>query len=137
MRRVFADTLYWVAITLPNDPWHVPALDAYLGLGEVHLVTTDEVLSEFLTALSGSGSYFRREAVQSVQDILSDGTATVLPQSRESFLNGVRMYEQRADKSYSLTDCISMNACRQEGITEVLTNDHHFHQDGFRILISR
>ena len=68
---------------------------------------------------------------------LSDGTATVLPQSRESFLEGVRMYEQRADKGYSLTDCISMNACRQEGILEVLTNDHHFNQDGFRILISR
>lgn len=137
MRRVFADTLYWVAITLPDDPWHARALEAFAILGDVHLFTTDEVLSEFLTALSGTGSYFRRQAVEAVNDILSDDTVTVQPQSRESFLNGTLLYGQRADKGYSLTDCISMNACRKEGITEVLTNDHHFLQDGFHILISR
>ena len=44
---------------------------------------------------------------------------------------------RRTDKDYSLIDCISMNACRQEGITEVLTNDHHFSQEGFTVLITR
>jgi predicted nucleic acid-binding protein len=137
MKRVFADTLYWVAITLPEDPWRAPALDALTRLGDVHLVTTDEVLSAFLTALSGTGSYYRRQAVQTVHDILADNTATVLPQSRETFLDGVRLYGQRADKGYSLADCISMNACRSEGITEVLTNDRHFIQEGFVVLIQR
>ena len=75
--------------------------------------------------------------MQTVRDILSDDTATVLPQSRESFLSGVRLYGQRADKGYSLTDCISINACRQEEIVDVLTNDHHFIQEGFNILITR
>jgi predicted nucleic acid-binding protein len=40
----------------------------------------------------------------------------------------------RPDKGYSLTDCISMGTMRREAITEVLTNDRHFEQEGFRAL---
>jgi len=39
------------------------------------------------------------------------------------------------DKGYSLTDCISMETMRHEGITDVLTNDAHFEQEGFRALL--
>ncbi len=58
----------------------------------------------------------------------------VLPQSHESFSDGFELYQARADKGYSLTDCISMNACRERGITEILTHDVHFEQEGFRVL---
>jgi predicted nucleic acid-binding protein len=30
-----------------------------------------------------------------------------------------------------------MNAMESEGITEALTNDHHFEQEGFVVLIKR
>jgi predicted nucleic acid-binding protein len=46
-------------------------------------------------------------------------------------------YERRPDKSYSLTDCISMVVMEEEGINEVLSNDHHFEQEGFTILFKR
>ena len=59
---------------------------------------------------------------------------TVFPQSRASLLDALTLYESRPDKEYSLTDCISMQTMRREGLTEVLTNDHHFTQEGFRIL---
>ena len=58
----------------------------------------------------------------------------VIPQSRESFLAGLELYVTRPDKGYSLTDCIAMQTMRREGITDVLTNDHHFAQEGFRVL---
>jgi predicted nucleic acid-binding protein len=58
----------------------------------------------------------------------------VIPQSRSSFLDALALYEARPDKAYSLTDCISMDVMRREGLTEVLTNDHHFTQEGFHIL---
>jgi len=45
------------------------------------------------------------------------------------------LYEARLDKEYSLTDCISMAAMRQEGIIEILTRDGHFTQEGFIILL--
>jgi len=34
----------------------------------------------------------------------------------------------------SLTDCISMQTMRRECLTQVLTNDRHFEQEGFRAL---
>ena len=58
----------------------------------------------------------------------------MIHQTRELFLKGLTLYEARPDKEYSLTDCISMQTMRREGLTEVLTNDHHFTQEGFHIL---
>ena len=41
----------------------------------------------------------------------------------------------KAVKEYSLTDCISMNVMKTESINEILTNDHHFDQEGYDVLI--
>jgi uncharacterized protein len=135
--RVFVDTWYWVAVTSPRDKWHLPALEARRSLGNAQLVTTEEVLTEFLNALSGGGPRIRREAAGAVHDILTIPDVTVVPSSHQSFLAGVALYEARPDKSYSLTDCISMVAMREAGLTDVLTNDHHFEQEGFQVLIRR
>ena len=56
MTTVFADTVYWVATVRPNDPWAQSANRARELLGRVRLVTTDEVLVEFLTALAAGES---------------------------------------------------------------------------------
>jgi len=53
LRIVFADTLYWIAIFLPNDPWADTAKD--VDLRGARLVTTEEVLSEFRTGVAGFG----------------------------------------------------------------------------------
>jgi uncharacterized protein len=58
----------------------------------------------------------------------------VVSQTRTLFLEGLALYEARLDKEYSLTDCISMQVMRREGLTEVLTNDRHFTQEGFQLL---
>jgi uncharacterized protein len=50
------------------------------------------------------------------------------------FWQGWKLYAARPDKGYSLVDCISMQTMRKEGLTEVLTNDRHFEQEGFRAL---
>jgi predicted nucleic acid-binding protein len=76
----------------------------------------------------------RRDTLANTRDILKNPRVHVMPQSRESFLSGLALYEARPDKNYSLTDCISMQTMRREGITEVLTNDHHFEQEGFHTL---
>lgn len=135
MKKVFADTLYWLAITRPNDPWRQAAQEARAKLGKVTLVTSDDVLTEFLTALAGGGPILRAQAAAIVRAILSDPTVTVVAQTRELFLAGLAVYENRADKRYSLTDCVSMHVMKTEGITGVLTNDHHFQQEGFTVLI--
>lgn len=100
-------------------------------------MTTDEVLTEFLAGLSNRGKSLRLQAAKMVRAILENPNVNVVPQSHDSFLNGVDLYEQRCDKSYSLTDCISMTTMRSESLTEVLTNDHHFEQESFTILMRR
>jgi len=98
------------------------------------IVTTDEVLSEYLTYFAGAGEHIRREAGLVAQYILADPSVRVIPQSRESFIAGLELYMARPDKGYSLADCISMETMRREGIEEALTNDRHFEQEGFRAL---
>jgi predicted nucleic acid-binding protein len=58
----------------------------------------------------------------------------IVPYTSELRQLGFELYEQRPDKGYSLTDCISMSVMRQMNINEVLTGDRHFQQEGFTIL---
>jgi len=53
---------------------------------------------------------------------------------RRHILAGLNLFRARPDKGYSLFDCVSLEAMRKEGLTEVLTNDRHFEQEGFRAL---
>ena len=134
MKTVFADTHYWLALANPRDPWHKPAGEAQVALGPARVVTDDEVLSEFLTAMSGKPE-LRKVAVKMVQAVMQNPNIRVFPQTRDSFLRGLERYAARGDKAYSLTDCASMNAMDAEGIREILTNDHHFEQEGYIVLI--
>ncbi|NOX53157.1 MAG: PIN domain-containing protein [Planctomycetes bacterium] len=137
MTRVFADTLYWVAVTRPGDPWGDAARRATSRLGTVRIVTTDEVLAEFLTAMSRGGPAIRAAAVEIVRRALANLNVEVIPQSRESFLQALDRYASRSDKRYSLTDCSSMNTMDALGIHDILTNDHHFEQEGYNVLIRK
>jgi predicted nucleic acid-binding protein len=135
MRRIFADTSYWIALIDRNDKWHKKAMRLSQSLGRVLLITTDEVLTEVLTFFSGYGPQLRKSVVQIAFNILTNKHNEVVEQSRTSFLTGLELYEKRLDKDYSLTDCISMQTMREGKLTEVLTSDHHFSQEGFIILL--
>jgi predicted nucleic acid-binding protein len=137
MRTVFVDNSYWIAIVRPQDQWQDAAKKARRDVGPAVLVTTDEVMTEFLAGLSKAGPTSRLKAAQMVRTIHKNPNVRVLPQSRDSFLRGLQRYADRADKEYSLTDCISMNVMEGEGIEEVLTNDHHFEQEGFTVLMKK
>ena len=77
----------------------------------------------------------RQTAIRTIERIRNNPSVIVRPQSHQSFLDGFALYKARSDKEYSLTDCISMNVMRQEGITEVMTHDDHFTQEWFRKLL--
>jgi uncharacterized protein len=134
MTALFADTFYWIALADFSDSTHERALAVTAERAASPIITTDEVLAEYLTFFSAAPTPIRREVAASVQGILANPVIRVIPQSRSSFLSGLDLYTQRPDKGYSLTDCISMQTMRQEGLIEVLTNDRHFEQEGFRAL---
>ena len=134
MRTLFADTFYWAAMLNPRDQWHGEVKRFNQTLGAVKIVTTDEVITEFLNFFSGFETVIKQGAAQRAKLILASPMVEVVPQSRITFLAGLRLYEQRLDKGFSLTDCISMEIMKSLNITEVLTHDQHFRQEGFQIL---
>ena len=112
-------------------------MEARLRLGRVEMVTTDEVLTEFLAAFPKGGPRICLAAAKTVRTILSHPTVRVIRQSRASFDSALSRYEARNDKQYSLQDCVSMNVMDARSITEILTNDHHFEHEGFTVLMTR
>jgi predicted nucleic acid-binding protein len=130
---VFADAFYWIALINPADAAHRAALALDQSLAGMMILTTDEVLIEFLT-FYGSDPWLRLRAARSAQGLLRKTNVRVLAQTRNSFLAGLELYTARLDKGYSLTDCISMKTMERAGLTEVLTNDKHFEQEGYRAL---
>ena len=133
-RTLFADTFFWIALLFPRDAFHTAVSAFSQTLRGIRLATTDEVLSEVLSHFAGFGPYWRAKVAGLVHDVRSDPDVDVLPQTRADFDAALALYEARPDKDYSLTDCRSMLALRALSVTEVLTNDHHFTQEGFTIL---
>jgi predicted nucleic acid-binding protein len=123
-KTAFADTAYWVALLNPRDPWHQQARDA----SRVFQIT-------LLAFFSAYGSAMRRSAVELVRELLQEPHIEVLSLTRGVFLTGLELYEQRLDKEYSLVDCVSMQVMRQRGLTDALTHDRHFVQEGFAALL--
>jgi predicted nucleic acid-binding protein len=134
MGEYFADAFYWVALAQATDAWHTRALHWQQTHPHARFVTTEEVLTEVLNWFSGFGPAGRSHAVYTVRSILADVQVTVLPQTHADFVAALALYDARSDKGYSHTDCRSMLAMKGRGIGEVLTNDHHFAQEGLTIL---
>ena len=134
MTPVFADTFYWVSLTSPVDAAHAQAAVFDISRHRPPIITTEEVIAEFLTFFGGKGSFLRTKAVAVARTIIANERIRVLHQTHETFQAGLEFYAARPDKGYSLTDCISMQTMHREGISGVLTDDRHFEQEGFRIL---
>jgi predicted nucleic acid-binding protein len=135
MRTVFADTNYWVAIINPLDQTHKRAKEVEQQVGQVGILTTEAVFLEVLNYFCSWKPALRQSASTVVRTLMATPTVEVIPISHETFLAGIALYEAREDKGYSLTDCISMNVMRDRGINDVLTQDKHFAQEGFNILL--
>lgn len=134
MSAAFADTFYWIALTYADDEFHVSAVALDTSPYRPLIITTEEILIEFLTFFGGQGVFLRTKALAVTQHILSAKNIRVLAQTHETFSAGLDLYATRLDKGYSMTDCISMMTMHREELTDVLTNDWHFEQEGFRAL---
>jgi predicted nucleic acid-binding protein len=89
MTGLFADTFYWIALADLTDSAHWRALTLTSERLDSPLVTTDEVLAEYLTFFATSPQPMRRKALTNARRILEDPGVRVIPQSRASFLAGL------------------------------------------------
>ena len=105
MKKVFADTFYFLALLNPRDQAHARAVDAareFRGL----LVTTAWVLTEFADAMSAPAN--RLEFISTLEDLRKDPQVFIIPPEIPIFDEAIQFFANRADKNWTLTDCISV-----------------------------
>lgn len=134
MKAVFLDTFFLLAALNPDDGYHEEALgwsEAYDG----PLLTTAWVVTEVADALAAP--QHRKVFETFYQALKAEKRVRVLPPETACWERGLRLYLERPDKGWSLTDCISFTVMREEGLTEELTGDRHFEQAGFSALLRK
>ena len=114
---------------------HQTAIDALSLVEGAELMTTDAVLTEVLNYYSERGDYFRREALQIIKHLMTQEQFNLIYHGKYLFHLALERFEDRQDKGYSLTDCMSMIVMENNAVQEVLTSDKHFRQAGFTILM--
>jgi len=133
--EVFLDAAYAIALSVPKDSYHKRAvlLADELEASKTRLVTTRAVMLEIGNALSKQR--YRHAAVELLRSLEADPNVTIVPLSENLYAQAFRLYRERPDKDWGLTDCISFIAMQGRKITEALTTDEHFQQAGFRALL--
>ncbi len=56
MKKVFADTGYWIALLNPEDDLHPKARQIAIYLSSTQIVTSQMIFTELLNAFSGKGN---------------------------------------------------------------------------------
>ncbi len=127
---IFADAAFWIALTNRRDQYHTHALlwSRHLAAAGVTVVTTEGILWEWMNAFAAAPT--RGIAVEGYRRCHQDPQVRVVAFSADLIESSVRLYERRADKSWSLTDCYSFVVMEQHRIKLALTTDHHFEQAG-------
>ncbi len=132
MKRIFADTYFFIALLNARDEGHTQAREVAEDESLV-FVTTDFVLIELLDGLCTP--LHRLKALRLANQLRQSPKHQVLPFTPQLLERGMALYGEREDKSWSLTDCISFVVMRDEGFHEALTADIHFEQAGFAALM--
>jgi uncharacterized protein len=135
IRTVFVDAACLVSLINPRDQMHQPAIEALSAVEGAELMTTDAVLTEVLNYYSERGDYFRREALRIIKHLMTREDFNLIYHGKYLFHLALERFEDRQDKGYSLTDCMSMVVMENNAVQEVLTSDKHFRQAGFTILM--
>jgi len=116
-RTCFADSFYFLALLNERDASHALAHE-FTRSQDVMFVTTWPVLTELIDALVDG--YWRGRVVGFVDRLLTLPNVLVVPPSEGQCLAGLRLFDDRPDKSWSLTDCISFVVMQEQDITEAL-----------------
>ncbi|MDO9326316.1 MAG: PIN domain-containing protein [Methanoregula sp.] len=131
----FVDTVCWIALLNRQDRLHEPADQLYKKRMKTgfRFLTTSAVIEETANALSDP--LFKSSVIMFFHNIEISTRVEIVFVDPILWSKGWALYEQRLDKAWSLTDCISFEVMREQKIHDALTSDHHFEQAGFRALL--
>ncbi|MEK7577704.1 MAG: hypothetical protein AAB492_03780 [Patescibacteria group bacterium] len=130
---IFIDSDAYLALNLKEDSNQVKALRVakMLELSHESTVTSWEVVDEVTTKLS---YYYSRDMARAFIANLQSSD-TIIQYMVETLAADVfTFFLKQTSKKVSLTDCTNMVIARNLGIKTFFSFDHHYEQNGFRLL---
>jgi uncharacterized protein len=128
MRRLFADSAYWIGLRDKTDPFHTRSrkIAKWIVQNRYALVVTPFIFAE-------SHAYFCRipeirEMV--IRDFWENPLVTIEQPSYQDQTQAVGILREQRDKAYSFADALSFVIMMRLNIHEVATFDRHFQQFG-------
>ncbi len=135
MKLILVDTNGWIALNSKRDQFHESALkmNRKLLYSGYRYVTTNFILDETYTGLRMKvGHYAAVDFGEKIRKSKSTNDVYIDKNIEEQTWE---LFKKYSDKEFSYTDCTSFVILNQFRINEVFTNDHHFAQIGFNILL--
>lgn len=134
-QAVFVDTSAWLALINEADTDHlkVRAIRDKLLHSKKSFLVTNYIIIEIANSLCKAR--WRTRAVKLINSIYATEFIEVIEIDKGIYDEAWDMYSSRNDKEWSLTDCTSFVVMKKYDIRDAFTNDHHFEQSGFNILI--
>ena len=129
---MFLDTSGLFALVHRDESRHLEAVRLF-GMAGPKLVH-GYILAE-LVALAVARRLPSRPVLNFLQALIDHPDVVVIWIDATLHDEATRLLQDRSDKSYSLADAISFVLMRRLAMSDALTTDRHFEQEGFRRLL--
>ena len=126
------DTSGLMCLLNEKDWRHADAVRLYHAT-QLHLVT-NYVLAEYV-ALAHVRGLSRQQTLAFSDAVLRDPNVEIVWVEKSLHQQATNLLQARRDKTYSLCDAASFILMRERGLSEALTTDKHFVQEGFARLL--
>lgn len=127
------DTSGLLCLVHRREPQHLKAVSLYDEA--TTRLTHNYVLDEFVS-LAHVRRVTRQAALDFSERLLNDGEIETIWVDEVLHRNALDLLRARPDKSYSICDAVSFVVMRERRISEALTTDRHFEQEGLvRLLV--
>lgn len=136
MSEVFVDTSGWANAFVKTEPYHTEAstLVKQWQQNNRGVVTTNYVLSELITLFIRL-RVPRAKGLNYIEILHSVDWIEIIHVDKSLDEKAWELLADRLDKQWSLVDAVSFVIMQDRGITEALTEDHHFEQASFECLL--
>ena len=122
------DTSGLLCLHFSAEPFHIKACEEYQKA--TARLTHSYIVAEYV-ALANARRFSRPSVLSFVIDLLENPDIETVWVNEPLHRAAVDLLLARQDKSYSLCDAVSFILMSQRSLTQALSTDRHFEQEGF------
>jgi uncharacterized protein len=133
MDEIFIDSDAFIALNDTSDSLHKKATKTIelLVKKRSHLYTSTHIILEVTTIIS---QHIGHNQAINFLELVRDGNITILHLTKETVLNGEKIFKKQTSKNVSLADCWSFSIMNHLNIKEAFTFDKDFKKNGFTLI---